>query len=83
MDPFSIAFLLFMGIAVGQDLGEENKSQDAIIESQRDEIASIVEQLNRLSVSHAAVAAREVANHEIQRQKIISIELEIEKAYTE
>jgi len=62
MEPITVALFFLYAVMIG----EENRAQDAIIQSQ-------AEQLDRLSVSHAAVAAREVTNHEMQQRQIDDI----------
>ena len=77
MEPITMGFILILGIAIG----EENKKQDAVIESQAIQLEATIEQLNRLSVSHSSVAAREVTHHEMQQREINALvhQLTLEK----
>jgi len=69
MEPVTIAFLFIIGVV----MGEENRAQDAVIESQSAQLELAIDRLNRLAVSHSAVAAREITNHEMQKREIDAI----------
>ena len=69
MEPITVAIFFLYAVIIG----EENRTQDAVIQAQ-------AEQLNRLSVSHSAVAAREITNHDMQQRQIDAL---IRQALTE